>query len=263
MVVWITGASSGIGEALARECSKKGADLILSSRRLHELERVAKSCDGDSDKIKILPLDLLESDQANIWVKDAIDLFGSIDILINNGGIGHLGDVVKMSSEVERQVMETNFWGHVNISKALLPHLIEKNSGSIVTIGSILGVFGSPGLAAYSASKHALYGYFESLRQELSETNLHIMLISPGFIKTNVTRSSLTHDGEVYGKDSTAQENGMDPKELANKIVRAISNGKDHALLGGWEIYSVPFKKIAPKTFYRTMRALTKRARKK
>lgn len=262
-VFWITGASSGIGEALAYELSGKGAKLILSARRMDELERVKASCKVQDDRISILSLDLSNSDQADAWVNNALKCFGTIDVLINNGGMGHLGDVTNMNPDVERKVMETNFWGHVNITKAILPHFLNKNKGSIVTIGSILGFFGSPGLAAYAASKHALYGYFESLREELAETNLHIMMVSPGFIKTNVTKASLTADGEVYGKNSTAQENGMPTDKFAKKLIKAIEKEKNHATIGRWEIYSVPFKKWAPNTFYKTMRKLTKRARKK
>ena len=262
-VIWITGASSGIGESLAYALSGMGAKLILSARREQELARVAKNCKVQEDRIKILPLNLADNGQAEEWVKNALQTFGNIDIVINNGGMGHLGNVTEMSPEVERLVLETNFWGHVNITKAILPYFIKQNKGSIVTIGSILGFFGSPGLAAYSASKHALYGYFESLREELADTNLHIMMVSPGFINTNVTKSSLKADGEVYGKNSAAQEKGMSSTVLAQKLVAAMVQEKDNVTIGKWETLSVPFKKIAPKTFYKAMRFLTKRARKK
>lgn len=259
--IWITGASSGIGEAIAKDLAKDNNTLILSARRTAELERVKSECDN-SKNVHIYPLDLSKNHLADTWVKDVLKTVDQIDILINNGGVGHLGNVNEMDSAVERSVMEVNFWGQAMLSKAILPHFIEQDKGSIVTIGSILGKFGSPGLAAYSASKHALYGYFESLRQELRETNIHIMMVTPGFVNTNVTKSSYTKDGKVYGKNSVAQEKGMNPTELAKKLNVAISKKKSSLLVGGWETYSVPFKTATPNLFYKTMHFLTQKARK-
>ena len=118
---------------------------------------------------------------------------------------GTPANVIEMDAQVERKVMEVNFWGQVMLTKAILPHFIERNEGLITTTGSILGKFGSPGLAAYAASKHALYGYYDSLREELRGTNIKVMMVTPGFINTNVTLSSYTSDGKVLGKNSVAQ----------------------------------------------------------
>ena len=260
--IWITGASSGIGEAIAKEFSKLNITLILSARRKEELERVKKEC-ASNKNIHIYPLDLEQNDKAETWVADVLKLTPKVDILINNGGVGHMGNVIKMDAAVERKVMEVNFWGQVMLTKAILPHFMENNEGFICTTGSILGKFGSPGLAAYAASKHALYGYYDSLREELRETNIKIMMVTPGFINTNVTLSSYTANGEVLGKNSVAQEKGMKPQDLAKKLVKAMEKEKKSVLIGKWETFSVPFKNTAPNLFYNAMNFLTQRARKK
>jgi len=261
--IWITGASSGIGEAIAKEMAKKKVTLILSARRVEELERVKQECDSTTATIIIYPLDLENNKKAQLWVKDVLKITPKIDVLINNGGVGHLGDVIDMDFAVERKVLEINFWGQVMLTKAILPHMVKNNSGTIATVGSIVGKFGSPGLAAYSASKHALYGYFESLRQELRNTKINIMMITPGFINTNVTKASYTKEGEVYGKNSVAQEKGLAPDILAKTVIKKLEQEKNNAVIGNWETLSVPFKKFAPNLFYSTMHFLTQRARKK
>lgn len=260
--IWITGASSGIGEAIAKEFSKLNVTLVLSARRKEELERVKQEC-GSDKKILIYPLDLEDNSNADTWVSDVLKMTPKVDVLINNGGVGHMGNVEKMDAEVERKVMEVNFWGQVMLTKALLPHFRKRNSGFISITGSILGKFGSPGLAAYAASKHALYGYFDSLREELRETNIKTMMVTPGFINTNVTLSSYTADGKVLGKNSVAQEKGMKPEDLAKQLIKAIEKEKKSILIGKWETLSVPFKNMTPNLFYNAMNFLTQRARKK
>ena len=259
-VVWITGASSGIGEALSYAFAQKGAKVILSARRKEELERVSMGCVAGN--VHILPLDLEQSQLAEEWVKDAIHAFGKVDVLINNGGIGHLGTSLEMKEEVERRVMEINYFGQVNLTRALLPHLLERRSGTVVAISSILGWFGSPRLAAYAASKHALKGYFESLREEVRNKGLNVMVVFPGFINTQVTIRSLGPNGETINKNSPAQENGMPPEVFAQKLIRRIEKDKWFATIGGWEVNSIPFYKWLPRTFYKTMSWLSDRQKK-
>ncbi|MCT4622780.1 MAG: SDR family oxidoreductase [Schleiferiaceae bacterium] len=260
--IWITGASSGIGEAIAKELSTKKVTLMLSARREKELQRVVQECSSTAT-IMTYPLDLEQNQNAEQWASDVIKYMEGVDILINNGGVGHMGNVTEMQADVERKVMEVNFWGQAMLTKAILPHMIEKNNGYIITTGSILGKFGSPGLAAYAASKHALYGYFESLREELRDTKINIMMLTPGFINTNVTLSSYTADGKILNKNSVAQEKGMSPSDLARKLITAIEKDKKNLTVGNWEVFSIPFKNNAPNLFYNTMNFLTQRARKK
>jgi short-subunit dehydrogenase len=184
-------------------------------------------------------------------------------VLINNGGMGHIGEVLEMDLEIERMVMEVNFWGHVALTKQVLPDMLKRKSGSIVVISSILGHFGSPGLAAYAGSKHAILGYFESLREEYHAQGIHVLLACPGFVNTQVTLSSVTANGQRYGKNSVAQEKGMKPEVFASKLIRKIEANKNYVFIGRSEILSVPFKHFAPNLFFWLMRLLTKRARRK
>ncbi len=263
-VVWITGASSGIGRALAKAYSDEGAFVIISARRVELLEEV-KSSVKEPSNCMVLPLDLSEHSSASNWVKEALSFKGHIDILINNGGIGHLGLVQDMDFEVERKVMEVNFWAAAALTKAVLPSMLERNQGEIWTVASILAYFGSPKLAAYAASKFAVMGYFESLQYELAGTGIHAGILSPGFINTAVTLSSLGPDGKPIGKNSVAQEKGMLPEELAQKFLnktRKVSPPKN-IVIGKYERFSVPFKRVLPGLFRIVYGKLTNVTRKK
>jgi len=260
-LIWITGASSGIGEALAYAYAKKGARIIISARRREELERVKSNCIGDKANVFILPIDLEYAQQAPRWYEEVKQLAGVPDILINNGGIGHLGAALDMSETVERKVMEINFWGQVGLSKAVLPDMLNRGSGKIVVLSSMIGHYGSANLAAYAASKHALLGYFESLREELRGKGVGFLLVSPGFVNTNVTLKSLLPDGSIYNTNSIAQERGMNPEIFAEKLVRAISTKKNYAYIGGYELLALPLKKVWPALFYRLYRWMANRSK--
>ncbi len=259
-VIWITGASSGIGEALAYAYAERGAKLILSARRRELLERVKNKCAGEKANIHVLPIDLEYAQQAPRWFEEAKRPFGVPDVLINNGGIGHLGTALDMSEAVERKVLEINFWGQVAMSKAVLPDMLSRGSGKIVVISSMLGHYGSAKLAAYAASKHALLGYFESLREEIHGSGVGVLLVSPGFINTQVTLNSLLPDGRVYNKNSVAQERGMLPQVFAEKLIRAINRDKSYAYFGSYELAALPLKRIAPLLFYKLYRWMANRA---
>jgi dehydrogenase/reductase SDR family protein 7B len=249
-IVWITGASSGIGEALTYAYAARGAKVIISARRREELERVKKACKTDPSNIHILPIDLELNQQAPRWYEDAKQAFGTPNILINNGGIGHLGNALDMSETVERKVLDINFWGQVALTKAVLPDMINRGSGKIVVMSSLLGHYGSAKLAAYAASKHALLGYFESLREELRSSGVSILLVSPGFVNTNVTINSLTESGETYNQNSVAQEHGMAPERFAKKLIAKIDSNQQYAYIGGKEMLAIPLKRFSPRLFY-------------
>ena len=263
-VVWITGASSGIGRALAQAYSNEGAFVIISARREELLEEV-KSSVKEPSNCMVLPLDLSQHHQASSWVKEALSFKGHIDVLINNGGIGHLGSVEEMDLEVERRVMEVNFWAAAALSKSVLPSMLQRNQGEIWTVASILAYFGSPKLAAYAASKFAVMGYFESLQYELADTDVHAGILSPGFINTAVTLSSLGPDGKPIGKNSVAQEKGMLPEELAQKFLKKTrkAHPPKSIIIGRYERFAVPFKRILPGLFRIVYGKLTNVTRKK
>ncbi len=262
--VWITGASSGMGEALALTYNAKGYHTILSARRSEVLESIQKKL-THPEQSYLLPLDLEQHENAEAWYNQASAFTGSIDVLINNAGMGHLGTAIEMELDIERKVFEVNFWGAVALTKAVLPHMTSRNSGQIWTVSSILGHFGSPKLAAYAASKHAVVGYFESIQYELRKSEVHIGIVSPGFINTAVTLNSLGPDGVPIGKNSVAQEKGMLPLDFALKFLKLSTKRrpKKHLLIGRYEIHSVPFKRYLPKLFFMVYGKLTDVTRQK
>jgi len=257
-IVWITGASSGIGEALAYVCAKEGAKLVLSARRENELKRVAENCKLNSNHIFILPLDLEHTKTVEEKVHQVIEKFGQIDVLINNSGMGHRTKAVNTSTEIDRKVMEVNFFGTINLTKAVAKQMQKQQFGKLVVVSSIMGKYGMPLYSTYAASKHALYGYFESLRQELFKDNIKVLIVSPGFINTDVSTKLLREDGTEYGIKSDAQEKGMTAMDCATGIVKAVKSNKDHKFVGKYEIFSVYVKQYFPKMFYKLMRKLTK-----
>ncbi|XP_073239517.1 dehydrogenase/reductase SDR family member 7-like [Porites lutea] len=203
-VVWITGASSGIGEYLAYELAKYGCKLVLSARRKDELERVKKNCAAISlatdpsfkkdQEILVLPLDLQKFDTHEKLAQDVLKHFGKVDILVNNGARGQLGLISKTSLEVDRAILDLNTVGTISLTKAILPHMIERRKGQIVVVSSIGGKFGTPFTATYCASKHALHGYFDTARLELSEYNIGVQIICPGPVKSEFTKYAFSED---------------------------------------------------------------------
>ncbi|MCC5942450.1 MAG: SDR family oxidoreductase [Balneolaceae bacterium] len=246
-VVWITGASSGIGEALAYEFNKRGALIILSSRRENELERVKEACIDAEERVKILPLDLADANSIEEKAEEARNLFGSVDMLINNGGISQRAYAVESSMETIRQVMEVNFFGTVALTKAVLPGMIEQKFGHIVVISSVMGKLGTKHRSAYAASKHSLHGWFDCLRQEMYEHDVHVTLVCPGFVKTNVTVNALTADGDTYNKMDDAQKTAMSAEEFARKLMPKLAKLKEEVYIGGYEILSVYVKRLSPR----------------
>ncbi|MEM6629001.1 MAG: SDR family oxidoreductase [Bacteroidota bacterium] len=252
-VIWITGASSGIGEALAYEFSKKGAaELILSARREEELIRVEKACEVLGVKAHVVPLDLTQSDHFPELVHNIIDSTGRIDILINNGGISQRALVHETALSVDRRIMEVNFFGQIALTKAILPYMIEQNTGQIGVMSSLTGKFGFPMRSAYAASKHALHGFFESLALELKEKGIQVTMICPGRIKTQISLNAVTKDGTKHGKMDPGQENGMPVEKCAEIISKAMAKGEREIYIGnGKERFAVYAKRFIPGVFFR------------
>lgn len=251
-IIWITGASSGIGEALVYAYNALGAKLIISSRNRDQLYKVKSKC-KDQINVHVLPLDLEDTDSLTGKAEQAIRIYGSIDMLINSGGISQRALALETDLVTEQRLMTVNFWGTVSLAKAVLPQMLAKNKGHIVCISSLVGKFGTPFRSAYSASKHALHGYFDSLRAELPET-INISLICPGFIKTNVTLNALTANGTAQGTMDDAQANGMLPHYCAQEIIKALNANKQEVYIGGKETKGVLLKRFFPKQFAKIIR---------
>ncbi len=245
--VWITGASSGIGEALTYALHKRGANLIISSRRKEALDKVKARCGGNTNSIHVLPLDLAETDELASKAEQAQQVFGPIDFLFNNGGISQRSLATETDMDVMRKVMEVNFFGTVALTKAVLPSMLERGQGHIVVTSSVMGKFGTRLRSTYAASKHALHGYFDSLRQEVMDENINVTLVCPGFVKTNVTLNALTGDGSKLGEMGEGQEKGMSPEECAKKMLEGVANNKQEIYIGGREVWGIYLKRLAPR----------------
>lgn len=252
-VIWITGASSGIGEALVYAYNKTGAKLIISSRNRDELYRVKGACKNPVG-IHVLLLDLENTAALPDKAEEAIRIFGHIDMLINSGGMSQRSLAMETGLETEQKLMNINFWGTVVLSKAVIAKMITTGGGHVVCISSLAGKFGTRLRSAYSASKHALHGYFDSLRSEVYDKNINITLICPGFIKTNVSINALTGDGSPQGTMDSAQDNGMPAGECARHIVDAIKQKREEVYIGGKEVKGVWLKRFFPLWFSKYMR---------
>ena len=253
-VVWITGASSGIGRALALALHRQSARLILSARNPETLEEVARACTGDSD-VHLLPLDLNARDTLSEKVQTALEHAGRIDYVIHNAGVASRDLAVDTSLDVDRQIMETNYFGPIALTKAILPAMLERGSGCFVVVSSLSGKYGAPLISAYAASKHALHGFFESLRAEVHDANIQVTIVIPGFVKTPITVSALTGDGSQYGKMMTVHERGMMPEECAERILKAVVARKQEALVGGVEVLSVHALRLSRRWLSRVIRS--------
>jgi dehydrogenase/reductase SDR family protein 7B len=194
-VIWLTGASSGIGEALAYALAKENVKLILSARREDELQHVADKTQLPTADYLILPLDLSAPETFESKKSEALKKFGHIDILINNGGVSQRSLAKDTLVEVDRKIMEVNYFGTIALTKVLLPDFIKQKSGLLVVVSSAVGKFGSPWRSGYSASKHALHGFFDSLRAEIYNDGIKVLLVCPGFIQTNVSVNALIGTG--------------------------------------------------------------------
>lgn len=247
--VWITGASSGIGEALALQLADLQCSLILSARSEDKLEAVKQKVESRGGKAEVLPLDLTQSDTFQDKAQEAATLFGGIDILVNNGGISQRAKASEASLEIDRQVMEVNFFGAIGLTKAALPYL-NKGASHIVVISSVVGKFGFPLRSAYAASKHALHGFFESFALEEKENGVRVTLVMPGRIKTNISKNALTKDGSKHGEMDAGQANGISAEVCARKIIRAVEHNKREVLIARGEAILVQLRRFIPSLFY-------------
>ncbi|MFQ5570511.1 MAG: SDR family oxidoreductase [Rhodothermales bacterium] len=251
-VVWVTGASSGIGEALAYALAERGAHLILSARREEKLRAVQAAC-AHADRHVVLPLDLASADSLNEAAQQALDRCGHIDLLIHNGGVSQRSLAIDTQLDVDRRIMEVNYFGTVALTKAVMPSMIARGVGHIAVVTSLVGKFGSPMRTGYAASKHALHGFFDSLRAEVHAYGLCVTMICPGFIRTNVSINALTGDGTPQGKMDRAQQKGLDPASCARQILRALEREKDEVYIAGKEKAYVYLRRFLPGLFNRLL----------
>jgi len=257
-VVWITGASSGIGEFLAYALSAQGAKLILSSRREEELQRVKKACTVP-EQVAVFPLDLSDIPSLQGKTDQVIAYFGQIDIMVHNGGVTQRSPVIETDLDVHRRVMELDYFSYVALTKDLLPHFKERKTGHFVVTSSVMGKIGTPMRAAYAAAKHALHGFFDCLRAEVANNNIRVTVLTPGYIRTNISLYAITKNPYGLSKPSEDIDNGLAPEIAAEQILKAIRKGSFEPYIGkfGGERIALWLMRLAPGVFFRIAPKLT------
>jgi dehydrogenase/reductase SDR family member 7B len=248
--VWVTGAASGIGRAVALEYAKKGAIVILSDRDEAKLQDTAAGCQELGAATVLAPFDLEKQEDILAAVAKVLKVYPKIDILVSNGGISQRSLAIDTPVEIDRKIMEINFFGAVVLTKALLPALISGGGGHISVTSSMTGKFGFPLRTAYCASKHAVQGYFESLRAELYHKKVSITIVSPGRVRTNISLNAIDKDGKQYGKLDPGQANGISPEKSAQQIVSAIGHKRKEVWVGGSELLMIYIRKFLPPLYH-------------
>jgi NAD(P)-dependent dehydrogenase (short-subunit alcohol dehydrogenase family) len=233
MVIWITGASSGIGRALALEAAAGGARLVLSGRHRESLAAVAKDCEARGARVaSTLVFDLEESAARAEACARAPSLFGRIDVLVLNAGISQRSTFLGTSPEAFDRIMALDFSAQVDMVRRCLPAMVEHRSGCLVAVSSIAGLAGAPLRPAYSAAKHALAGLFQNLRADLQGSGVRVVTAFPGYVRTAVARNALDGDGKPLGVEDPNTEAGCDPARVARAILRSVLGGAVEPKLG-------------------------------
>ena len=245
--VWITGASSGIGEACAYRYAAQGARLILTSSSAERLEKVAEKCRAaGATQVVVLPYDFSSNDDIEALVQSAWDATEGIDIVMLNAGISQRTNVEDTSMEMVRKIMEVNYFAPVAIAKDLLPRMLSAGGGKIAVTTSIAGRFGFPLRCGYSSSKFALYGFFETLQAEYYDAGIRVTIVCPGRVQTNISRYALDKGGKTHGVMDPGQADGMTAEAAARVITKAIAKEKKEVLVGRKELLMVYIKRFFP-----------------
>lgn len=244
-VIWITGASSGIGASLAIQLNTLGAKVIASARRTEKLMELKNNC-SNPQNLMPLPLDITDS----ISIKNAVakvKQLDRLDLVIHNAGIAQKGLVIENDIEIDRKIMETNYFGTVAFTKSIMPMYLKQGYGRFAIVSSFAGVMGIPGRSAYAASKHALHGFFESLKAENISCKLNISFIIPGFINTEITAKGLCGDGKPYGKVETSHQLGMSANQCAYEMIKGLMKAKKRIAIGKIEVFLLTIHRISPR----------------
>jgi dehydrogenase/reductase SDR family member 7B len=250
-VAWITGASSGIGQSLVHEFVRLGALVIASSNDPSGLERVKAACDNKSSMVKCVPFDLSDTSGIKEVVDRELKETGRIDILLNIGGISQRARIDETPLWLDRKIFEINYFGTIAFTKAVLPHMIKQKSGYVLATSSISGRFGFPLRSAYSASKQALHGFFETLYLENKKYNIMSSVIIPGRVRTSISLHALDAEGKEHGKMDDGQAKGIAPEKAARIIIKGILRRKHEILVGKGELTMLYIRRYLPWLFFR------------
>jgi short-subunit dehydrogenase len=251
-VIWVTGASSGIGLALVEALHGMGASVIVSARNQEALVHIQQRL--GAARIHVVVLDLANSDSIKSGFEKAQSWHNRIDIVFNNGGISQRSEALQTDLKVVRQIMEVNFFANVQITQLVLPGMIERGFGHVVVTSSLMGKWGFYLRSAYGASKHALHGYYDSVRMEVEQKGIRITLLTPGFIATEISKHALVADGSLSGDMDANQSNGISAMECAAQILKGVANGSTELPVGGKELRGLWVKRFFPSLFERILR---------
>ena len=257
--IWITGASSGVGEGMATVFHREGADIIISARREAELERVKAACTAGPGGVHILPFDITNAKQRSDAARKVLGEFERLDVLVNNAGIGQRSAAMDTQLDVDRRIMEVDFFAPVALTKLVLPRMIGQKSGHLVVTSSVAGKHAVPHHSAYCAAKHALHGYFDTLRVEHLHDNIDVTLLVIAGIRSNVFRHALTGDGSEYGPSNWDDRNGITAEECAERVVTGMLN-RDYELVIGIEaaLQAMKIREKDPRAFVERMAGMMK-----
>ena len=250
-IVWVTGGSSGIGEALVKAFARGGAVVIASSKDPEGLMRVKNDCAEYSVNVNCVPFDLSDTDAIATVAENQMNIFKRIDYLLNIGGISQRARIEETPLWMDRKIFEINYFGTVALTKALLPYMIRQKSGHILATSSISGRFGFPLRSAYSASKQAIHGFIETLYLENKVNNLRATVIIPGRVRTAISFHALTGDGKEHGVLDEGLAKGITPEKAAKQIIRGIKKNRREILVGSSELIMLHIRRYMPWLFFR------------
>lgn len=254
LTIWITGASSGIGEALAIAFAKRGATIVLSGRDNDKLEAVKKRC-KHSKKHIVVPFDISDAKQASEAYDSVKAQTDKIDWLINNAGVSQRSLIIETDEDVERQIMEIDYFAQTRLTRLVLPNMIAQGGGKIVMVSSVAGLLGTQYRGAYGAAKAAIHMWANSLRAELHDQKIEVATIFPGFIQTNVSINALTGDGSAQGTMDEATNKGLTAAVFAKQVVKALTKGEEYIIVAGTkEKLAVRVNRLSPPKLYKLIR---------
>lgn len=245
-VAWITGASSGIGEQLCNQFASKGASLIISSRRKEKLETVRSGLGKYQVEVKVHPIDLEQLEVLPAKAEAALAYYGHIDYLVHNAGVGLRDFALDTSLKTDQKIMNVNYFGPMVLTKAVVPHMLARGSGHLVVISSLSGKYGVPRTSSYAASKHAVQGFYETLRSEIAGSGVGITIIIPGIIQTQITAHALDGQGELFGRVEKTFQKAYPVERAAQRIMSAVLKEKEEVFVGGMEGITLLLHRISP-----------------